>query len=151
MKIEKIKNRNPLLIEQLIQIWKSSVKATHLFLSEHEIAEIELCLPQAFQEVEHLLVVKNDQGLALAFMGIVECKLEMLFVDAAQRGNGIGKSLLHHGIDQYGVNELCVNEQNPLAQKFYEHMGFAVYKRTEKDEQGRPYPLLYMKLISKIE
>lgn len=27
---------------------------------------------------------------------------------------------------------------------FYEHMGFAVYKRTETDVQGGPYPLLYM-------
>jgi len=25
-------------------------------------------------------------------------------------------------------------------------MGFHVYKRTEHDEQGNPYPLLYMKL-----
>ena len=29
---------------------------------------------------------------------------------------------------------------------FYEHMEFRVYKRTELDEQGNPYPLLYMEL-----
>ena len=34
----------------------------------------------------------------------------------------------------------------PLAKGFYEHMGFQVYKRTELDEQGNPYPLLYMRL-----
>ena len=28
---------------------------------------------------------------------------------------------------------------------FYEYMGFSIYKRTESDEQGNPYPLLYMK------
>ncbi len=26
------------------------------------------------------------------------------------------------------------------------NMGFHVYKRTDHDEQGNPYPLLYMKL-----
>lgn len=38
-----------------------------------------------------------------------------------------------------------VNEQNPLAKGFYEHLGFKTYKRTTYDEQGNPYPLLYMK------
>lgn len=49
------------------------------------------------------------------------------------------------GIENYGVERLAVNEQNPQAKGFYEHMGFRVYKRTELDEQGNPYPLLYMR------
>lgn len=39
---------------------------------------------------------------------------------------------------------LNMKEQTPGAKGFYEHMGFQVYKRTENDEQGNPYPLLYM-------
>ena len=57
----------------------------------------------------------------------------------------LGKLLLNHGIEKYGVNEVTVNEQNPQARGFYEHMGFETYKRTDLDEQGNPYPLLYMK------
>ena len=41
---------------------------------------------------------------------------------------------------------MSVNEQNPQAIGFYEHLGFKVNKRTETDEQGRPYPLLYMEM-----
>ena len=41
--------------------------------------------------------------------------------------------------------EVTVNEQNPQAVGFYEHLGFQTYKRTEGDEEGNPYPLLYMK------
>ena len=41
----------------------------------------------------------------------------------------------------YSVSELAVNEQNPLAKGFYEHMGFHVYKRTDIDEQGNPVRL----------
>ena len=37
----------------------------------------------------------------------------------------------------------CVEKQ---VAGFYRHMGFETYKRTEYDEQGNPYPLLYMKL-----
>ena len=54
------------------------------------------------------------------------------------------KSALQYGIENYSINELAVNEQNPLAKGFYEHMGFRVYGRTDLDEQGNPYPLLYM-------
>ena len=69
----------------------------------------------------------------------------MLFIANENRGQGIGKLLLQTGIKNYAINELAVNEQNPLAKGFYEHMGFMVYKRTKQDEQGNPYPLLYMK------
>ncbi|MEQ2841663.1 GNAT family N-acetyltransferase [Dorea longicatena] len=43
------------------------------------------------------------------------------------------------------MQEVTVNEQNPQAVGFYEHLGFQTYKRTECDEEGNPYPLLYMK------
>lgn len=46
----------------------------------------------------------------------------------------------------YNINELAVNEQNLKAKGFYEYMGFKVYKRNELDDQGNPYPVLYMKL-----
>ena len=78
-------------------------------------------------------------------MGVDDGKLEMLFISPAERGRGLGRKLLEHGIKKYGVKELTVNEQNPQAKGFYEHMGFQVYKRTDLDEQGNPYPLLYMR------
>lgn len=71
----------------------------------------------------------------------------MLFISNESREQGIGKHLLQYGIENYSVNELTVNEQNPLAREFYEHMGFEVYKRSELDEQGNPYPILYMKRV----
>lgn len=77
-------------------------------------------------------------------MGIDDGSLEMLFISPEERGKGLGKRLIQHGIENYAVKRLTVNEQNPQAKGFYEHMGFHVYKRTELDEQGNPYPLLYM-------
>ena len=53
---------------------------------------------------------------------------------------------LQYGIKTYAVERVAVNEQNPQAKGFYEHLGFQVYKRTDLDEQGNPYPLLYMSL-----
>lgn len=69
----------------------------------------------------------------------------MLFLDPEARGQGLGARLLCLGMEQYGVSELTVNEQNPAAAGFYQHMGFAVYRRSELDEQGGPYLILYMR------
>ena len=72
--------------------------------------------------------------------------IEMLFISSDERGKGIGKQLVGYGIETFAVNRVTVNEQTPQALGFYEHLGFKVYERTETDEQGRPYPLLYMEL-----
>ena len=145
MEVIQVIDRNPLLIEQLLKVWESSVRATHLFLSENEIANIKKYVPQALEEIPQLFIVENEKQLPVGFMGNVDQHLEMRFVAHEERGKGFRKKLLQYGIEKYSVNDLAVNEQNPLAKGFYEHMGFTVYKRTELDEQGNPYPLLYMK------
>ena len=146
IELTEITFRDEETINALFEVWKESVKATHTFLSEQEIDRIAAYVPMALREVPSLIAAVNPDGIPVAFMGIDQNKLEMLFISPAERGKGIGKQLLKHGIEAYSVNELCVNEQNPQARGFYEHMGFEVYKRTDVDEQGGPYPLLYMKL-----
>lgn len=133
------------LADRLLNVWESSVKATHLFLSREEIENIKRYVPQALRAVKHLLVAENEAGDPVAFAGIDGQKLEMLFVCAENRGRGIGRRLLQYAVEKYAVNELAVNEQNPQAAGFYEHMGFKVYRRSDTDEQGNAYPLLYMK------
>ncbi len=78
-------------------------------------------------------------------MGINDDFLEMLFVNDKKRGQGLGRKLLEFGIDK-GVKRLSVNEDNPSAVGFYKHMGFKIYDRKDNDDNGDPYPLLYMEL-----
>ena len=146
MKITEAANRNQNVINHLINVWEASVRATHLFLSDDEINRIKAYVPQALAGVTHLIIAEDENGAPIAFMGIENGTLEMLFIAPKERGKGLGKTLLRYGIERYGVKRLAVNEQNPQAKGFYEHMGFQVYKRTERDEQGNPYPLLYMRL-----
>lgn len=85
----------------------------------------------------------------MAFMGVNNKKIEMLFVKNKMRNQGIGKSLINYGIKTFQINEVTVNEDNNQAVSFYEHLGFKVFKRTNLDEQGNPYPILYMKINKK--
>ena len=144
MEIYEVPNRNHKLIKELLNVWEFSVRATHLFLSSAEVKSIKEYVPQALAGVEHLIVAEEEKPIA--FMGTQNGRLEMLFIVPEERGKGIGKQLLQYGFQNYGIHEVTVNEQNPQAVGFYEHMGFETYKRTEFDEEGNPYPLLYMKL-----
>ena len=146
MEIFEVKNRTIILINRLLEVWEDSVRATHLFLSNEYIKNIKKYVPKALERVSYLVIMKNENNMPIAFMGIEDTKLEMLFIKNSERGKGLGKQLLNYGIENYNVNELAVNEQNSNAKEFYEHMGFKIYKRTEIDEQGNPYPILYMKL-----
>lgn len=147
MKIYEVHERTPELIAALLSVWESSVRATHLFLSEAEIQSIKKYVPEALSGVEHLITAVNDEGRAIAFMGTQDNSLEMLFIQDDKRGKGLGRQMLEIAVNDYSVTTLTVNEQNPQARGFYEHMGFKVYKRSAFDEQGKPYPILYMKLM----
>ena len=146
MIISEVNKRTESLINELLEVWEDSVKATHTLLSNKEIENIKEYVPQALKSIAHLVIMENENHKPIAFMGIENNKLEMLFIKNSERGKGIGKQLLTYGIENYNINELAVNEQNPMAKGFYEHMGFKVYQRNELDDQGNPYPVLYMKL-----
>ena len=51
-KCEEKKERNSRLIEELVRVWESSVRATHSFLTESETEEIKRYVPQALREAE---------------------------------------------------------------------------------------------------
>ena len=144
--IIEVKERTENLMNQLIKVWEDSVKATHTFLSNDEIEKINEYVPQALSNISYLIIETDKNENPIAFMGIEGTKLEMLFIKNSERGKGLGKELLKYGIEKYGVNELAVNEDNLQAKGFYEHMGFKVYQRNELDDQGNPYPVLYMRL-----
>lgn len=143
MRIYEAAERTEELVRELLG---GFVRATHLFLSDGEVRSIREYVPQALLGVAHLLVAEDEAGAPAAFMGVEDGTLEMLFIDPEERGKGLGRRLLRLGIESYGVRRLAVNEQNPQAAGFYEHMGFEVFARSETDEQGNPYPILYMRL-----
>lgn len=145
MEISIVEKLTPHMKEALVRLWEASVRATHDFLTESEIARIGAYVPGALQGVCHLGAAKREDGSLAAFLGVEGRRIEMLFVAPEERGKGIGRALIAFAAEQFSADEVTVNEQNTQAVGFYEKMGFAAYRRTQTDEQGGPYPLLYMK------
>ena len=137
--------RTPALIHALTAIWRASVEATHTFLTAREIDQIAAFIPDVIAHVPVLVTAQDPAGVPVGFAGIRENRLDLLFLHPAQIGQGLGGRLLDFAMQSYGVCEVCVNEQNPKARAFYEHAGFAVFRRSPTDEQGQPFPVLYLR------
>ena len=146
MNIHPVNERTDALVAVLTDVWEASVRATHTFLTKSDIAALRQYVPDALRAVEHLTVLLDDNGQPAGFCGVDGRRLELLFLHPDMIGKGAGRLLVQHTFDEYQVNEVCVNEQNPTAAAFYRRMGFVVLDhRTELDVQGRPFPLLYLK------
>ncbi len=146
MHIQEIASCTPNLSDELLDIWERSVRATHHFLAESDIVRIQAYVPKAIQTVEHLAATEDSDGKTLALIGAREGRLEMLFVGSSCRGRGIGSTLLDYALSHWDGSELTMNEQNPQAIAFCEHKDFAAYMRTDTDEEGKPFPLIYIRL-----
>lgn len=94
-----------------------------------------------------LKCIKDEHQAILGFIGVHECKIEMLFILDAARGKGIGKALLNYAVEQLAANKVDVNEQNLLAVGFYQHRGFKIASRSPLDDMGKPFPILHMELV----
>lgn len=146
MKITEVKERNEALIKELSAVWEASVRETHHFLTEDDIKSISAYVPEGLKGIEFLLTAEDENGKHIGFAGIDGHKLEMLFLHPDYFKKGIGRRLLEEAVAKYKVAEIDVNEQNPAAKGFYEHMGFEVYARDELDGQGNPFPILHLRL-----
>lgn len=147
MKIKKysIIERDKSLIEKLTKIWRKSVKKTHLFLEKNDIETISKYVPLALEKIPILIVIEQE-GRELGFLGIEEDKIEMLFLSPDSIGKGFGRELLEYAKENYQITKVSVNEQNPNAIKFYKKMGFTIYNRREIDDMGNSFPILDMEL-----
>ena len=133
---------------RIVEVWESSVRATHHFVAE---SDIQIFKPMVRDVLPHLnlVCVRDTNSEVVGFTAVTDGNVDMLFIHADWRGQGVGGRLLSHAIDMMGATALDVNEQNFQALGFYKHMGFEVVGRSELDGTGKPYPLLHMRLAIK--
>lgn len=131
--------------EQIILVWENSVRATHDFLVPSDIDYYKKIVSSIdFNSFPVFCLTEADT--VLGFIGIAENKIEMLFLAPEHIGKGLGKTLMNFAINELDVNKVDVNEQNHNAINFYSKFGFLPYDRTDKDDEGKEYPILKMKL-----
>lgn len=142
-----IRANRPKDAARIVEIWCTSVDATHDFLSAEDRLSIEALVAAHIPKADLDLLV-DEADMPLAFLKMDGEMIDALFVAGDRLGQGHGSALLRHAIDHHGATTLEVNEQNSQAVDFYKRWGFEVTGRTETDDHGRPYPTLTMTLMA---
>ena len=132
--------------KELARVWEASVRATHDFLPNSYILLLKDLVLTRYLDAVMLICTKDPRQRITGFAGVAAGKVEMLFIDPAHRGQGLGKQLLGYALEHMNADTLDVNEQNSQALGFYFKQGFEVIGRSELDGMGQPYPLLHMRL-----
>ncbi len=122
----------------VVALWRESVARSHAFLTDEDIERLVPAVRAAIAGAARLTVVERA-GRPAAFMGVEAEKIEMLFVDPALFGCGLGRRLVGMTVWRWGVDSVDVDEQNPAARAFYERMGFRVAGRSGSDAQGNDF------------
>lgn len=130
----------------LTELWLASVKATHHFLAEEDLEFYRRRLPAAYMPQVDLYAIRGADGAWGAFIGLAGDSVEMLFVHPREMGKGLGSALLRFAIERKGIVRVGVNEQNDRALAFYLRHGFSIAGRDETDGEGKPYPVLRLRL-----
>ena len=131
---------------RVLEVWESSVRATHGFLTEGDIQSLKPLVYDQCVTRMPLFCVRDETNSVIGFLGVDAPKIEALFVDPAWRGKGVGRQLVEYAIEDLDAVLVDVNEKNELAIGFYLHLGFEVAHRSERDGFGKPFPLLHLKL-----
>ena len=129
---------------RLFDVWESSVRATHHFLAERDIQAPAPIVRRLLQEFSPIHCLRDEAGVPFAFLGVADGVIEMLFVHAARRGDGAGRTLVEFAVRECAARAVDVNEQNEPACGFYRHMGFETVRRSETDPFGNPFPILHL-------
>ncbi|MDN7583534.1 acetyltransferase [Burkholderia orbicola] len=128
----------------VLDIWRNAVDATHHFLSDDDRRAIESEVV-AFLPGAPLDLAVDETDRPIGFMLLDGSHMEALFVDPAHHGAGVGRRLVEEALKRHPNLSTDVNEQNEAAAGFYERLGFERYGRSERDGQGRPYPLIHLR------
>ncbi|WP_342243731.1 GNAT family N-acetyltransferase [Pseudomonas sp. OTU5201] len=142
--IETLTTLSPTDRQRLVEVWEGAVRATHHFLCEDDIQFFKPLVRDAYLDSVRLACLRDADGCIAGFVGTDGAKVEMLFVDPAQHGRGIGRMLMDHAL-AHGARTVDVNEQNPQAVGFYMHLGFVQYDRSDVDGAGKPFPILHLR------
>ena len=142
MTIEKIDHLTDSLKDELIDVWEKSVRSSHHFLAEEDLNYYRSRIRDIYFDAVDLYVIRNPN--VVAFMGLSEDMVEMLFVLPSEKGKGYGSALLNYAFEEKHIRKIDVNEQNTEAYKFYTNRGYHAIAKDEVDAEGKPYPIIHL-------
>lgn len=119
-----IRDFHPDDLNAVMELWLSANLQAHDFIApaywKENFDMVKGMLPQAE------ILVWEQNGCLLGFLGMTDDYIAGVFVDSAARSKGIGKALLEQAKQRHSHLALHVYEKNQRAVNFYLREGFHI-------------------------
>lgn len=138
-----VRKGTPADVPRALEIWRAAVDATHGFLTPEHRRELDGVVAGFLPDAELWLV--DDADRPVGFLILDGDMIDALFVDPAVHGRGFGSALVAHALALAPAARVDANEQASNALPFYEARGFVRIGRSERDSDGRPYPIVHLR------
>ncbi|MBW4985661.1 GNAT family N-acetyltransferase [Mameliella sp. CS4] len=134
-------------IAPLSAVWFDASLAAHPFLGRARLLEQrklieDLYLPSS----ETWVACRHDTPVG--FISLLDGFIGGLFVSPGCQGQGIGRRLVDRALTLKGTLSLDVYTRNEQACAFYTALGFRELSRRPTDDNGLPFELAHMQLVS---
>lgn len=141
-----IRRARPADAPLLLALWERSVRATHHFVTDEDIALYRPLVERFLADPStDLWVIADAADVPLGFLALAGQAIDALFLEPSHRRRGFGRQLVAHAQHlRPGALTVEVNEENESARRFYESLGFVVFRRSPIDDYGRPHPVLHL-------
>ena len=134
----------------MADIWEEALADSYEYLRMSEIIRLKkIVLEKYFPNKDfHYYILDNQSGSA-GFVGIINNKIEFLFVNPDEFGKGYGRELLLYSLENHNAKHVDIHQQNVYALSFYSKAGFKVVSKSNKDIFGNSYPVCHLELDEK--
>lgn len=130
-------------LDALTDVWERAARSSHQFMDPGDFAALRPAIRDAYLPSMDVWLVETADGPA-AFVGARGSHVELLYVDPAFQGKGLGTRLLAV-VGEHGATSVEVYADNAVGVAFYRSQGFTEVQRRERDAAGRPYPMVVLR------
>lgn len=125
-------------LDSLLAIWLEGNLQAHSFISKNYWLDNQVGVREGLAQAR--IFVKETDGKAVGFLGLVEEEIAGLFVKEQFQKQGIGEALIQRVKDEKKILTLTVYENNQAALLFYERQGFRrVRSQIDPETQQREW------------
>lgn len=125
-------------LDSLLAIWLEGNLQAHSFIPKNYWLDNQVAVREGLAQAR--IFVKETDGKAVGFLGLVEEAIAGLFVKEQFQKQGIGEALIQRVKDEKKILTLTVYENNQGALLFYERQGFRrVRSQIDPETQQREW------------
>lgn len=131
-------------LDELTDLWERAARTSHRFMADDDFAEVHATIRDGLLPSMDVWMAEDDDGRPLGLAGVRTdhgvTHLELLYVEPAVHGQGIGTLLLEHA----GPSSVEVYAGNAHGLGFYTAHGFRRLRTHTTDAFGRPFPVVHL-------